>query len=76
MSFLKEVQDFEKSHPYKSCSIDGYTFRYQLRGPEESPWTLVYLVGGTGNPSAWYRHVLIMEKEFRVLLLDYPLGLD
>ncbi len=36
----------------------------------------MYLAGGSGNPSGWFRHVLAMEKDYRTLLCDYLLGVD
>lgn len=76
MAFRQELEAFEKTHPYKEKTVDGRTFRYLLCGREDSPHTLVYLVGGSGNPSAWFHHVLAMEGQERVLLCDYPMGVD
>ena len=76
MKFQEELEAFEASHPFKTMEIDGLVFHYLLCGWEESSCTLVYIVGGTGNPLGWYRHVLAMEGKYRVLLLDYPMGED
>ena len=76
MSFAAQLQTFEAEHPYQSLAIDGCSFQYCLCGNPESRHTLVYLVGGTGDPSAWFAHVQAMEQEYRILLCDYPLGCD
>ena len=76
MNFKAELLSFRLSHPLQEMDEDGYTFHYLLSGQKESPVTLVYFVGGTGNPMGWYRHVLAMEKKYRILLLDYPMGVD
>ena len=76
MKFQEELEAFEATHPFKTMEISGKVFHYLCCGWEESPCTLVYFVGGTGNPLGWYRHVLSMEGKYRVLLLDYPMGED
>ena len=76
MDFRKELEAFEADHPFKEMAVGNLTFHYMLCGWEDSPCTLVYFVGGTGNPAAWYRHVLSMESKYQVLLLDYPMRED
>ena len=76
MDFQTELEEFQQSHPFKTQDIEGKTFHYLLCGPENAAYTLVYFVGGTGNPLGWYRHVLSMEHQYRVLLVDYPMGCD
>ena len=76
MDFKTELMSFRLSHPLKEMDVDGHLFHYLLCGQGESPLTLVYFVGGTGNPLGWYRHVLSMEGKYRVLILDYPMGID
>ena len=76
MDFKAELLSFRLSHSLEEMNVDGYTFHYLLCGQQESPLTLVYFVGGTGNPLGWYRHVLTMEGKYRVLILDYPMGMD
>ena len=76
MKFQEELEAFEATHPFKTMEISGKVFHYLCCGWEENPCTLVYFVGGTGNPLGWYRHVLSMEGKYRVLLLDYPMGED
>lgn len=44
-----------------------------LCGNENSEKTLVYLVGGTGLPVIWFNHVKAMEKDYRILTMNYPL---
>ena len=76
MKFQSELEEFLKNHKFSTADVEGYTFHYLLCGKEDSPYTLTYFVGGTGNPRGWYRHVLAMEKDFRILLVDYPMGAD
>ena len=76
MNFYQELEAFKATHPFQSAQIGNYSFQYLLCGWEDSPCTLVYFVGGTGNPLGWYRHVLAMEGKYQVLLLDYPMGED
>lgn len=76
MNFRAELMSFQLGHPFQEKEIDGHVFHYLYCGREESSCTLVYFVGGTGNPLGWYRHVLSMEGKYRVLLLDYPMGVD
>ena len=76
MSFTEELQSFMGSHPFKNMEIEGKVFQYLLCGNENSSCTLCYFVGGTGNPLGWYRHVLSMEENYRILLVDYPMGED
>ena len=76
MKFKSDLEAFQVSHPFSVMEIQGCSFHYLLCGREESPCTLVYFVGGTGNPLGWYRHVLAMESKYRILLLDYPMGVD
>ena len=76
MNFKSELMSFQLEHPFQEMEIDGHVFHYLYCGREDSSSTLVYFVGGTGNPLGWYRHVLSMEGKHRVLLLDYPMGVD
>lgn len=72
MGFQEEMQAFERTHTFEKITVQGHTFGCLLCGNEESRYTLVYLVGGAGRPAAWLRHVTAMEKDYRVLVLDYP----
>ena len=76
MDFKAELMSFRLSHPLEEMEVEGHLFHYLFCGQTESPLTLVYFVGGTGNPLGWYRHVLSMEGKYRVLILDYPMGTD
>ena len=76
MNFRKDLEQFSATHPFQTMTLSGKTVHYLLCGREDCPYTLVYFVGGTGNPLGWYRHVLAMEKKYRILLTDYPMGCD
>lgn len=73
MSFEKDIEEFENTHPCKETIVDGITFSYMLCGNENSDKTLVCLVGGTGLPVIWFNHVKAMEKDYRILTMNYPL---
>lgn len=47
-----------------------------LCGNENSDKTLVYLVGGTGLPVIWLNHVKAMEKDYRILTMNYPMQIN
>ena len=44
MSFEKDIEEFENTHPCKETIVDGITFSYMLCGNKNSDKTLVYLV--------------------------------
>ena len=76
MTFSEELKAFEKTHGYSELTIDGIKTSYLLCGNTESEKTLVYLVGGTGFSAAWFKHILQMEQEYRILTLEYPVGIE
>lgn len=76
MSFENDIKEFEKTHPYKNITINNITFDYLLCGNENSDKTLVYLVGGTGLPVIWFNHVKAMEKDYRILTMNYPMQIN
>lgn len=76
MSFEKDIEEFEKSHPCKETIVDGITFSYMLCGNENSDKTLVYLVGGTGLPVIWFNHVKAMENDYHILTMNYPMQIN
>ena len=76
MTFPEELKSFEQTHNYSELTIDGIKTSYLLCGNKESEKTLVYLVGGTGFSVAWFKHILLMEQEYRVLTLEYPIGIE
>ena len=48
MSFLSELEAFQKTHPFQNTKVNGIEADYLLYGNPGSKYTLVYLVGGTG----------------------------
>ena len=76
MTFSEELDSFEQTHMYSKLEIDGIKTTYLLCGNSESEKTLVYLVGGTGFSAAWFKHILLMEHEYRILTLEYPVGIE
>ncbi|MDD6405870.1 MAG: alpha/beta hydrolase [Clostridiales bacterium] len=76
MKFDTEINNFMATHTFKQIKVDGIGTRYLLCGNEGSKYTLVYLVGGTGIPEVWLNHILKMEKDFRILTMDYPMEIE
>ena len=76
MKFDTEINNFMATHTFKQIKVDGISTRYLLCGNEDSKYTLVYLVGGTGIPEVWLNHILKMEKDFRILTMDYPMEIE
>ena len=76
MTFSEELKSFEQTHSYSELTIDGIKTSYLLCGNKESQKTLVYLVGGTGFSIAWFKHIQLMEQEYRILTLEYPIGIE
>ena len=73
MKFDTEINNFMATHTFKQIKVDGISTRYLLCGNEDSKYTLVYLVGGTGIPEVWLNHILKMEADFRILTMEYPM---
>lgn len=76
MTFSEELKAFEQTHRYSELTIDGIKTSYLLCGNSGSEKTLVYLVGGTGFSAAWFKHIQLMEQEYRILTLEYPVGIE
>ena len=76
MKFDTEINNFMATHTFKQIKVDGISTRYLLCGNEDSKYTLVYLVGGTGIPEVWLNHILKMETDFRILTMDYPMEIE
>ena len=76
MTFSEELKAFEQTHSYSYLTVNGIKTSYLLCGNPGSEKTLVYLVGGTGFSAAWFKHILLMEQEYRILTLEYPVGIE
>ena len=76
MTFSEELKAFEQTHSYSDLTIEGIKTTYLLCGNPVSEKTLVYLVGGTGFSAAWFKHIQQMEHEYRILTLEYPVGIE
>ena len=76
MTFAEELKSFKQTHRYSELVIGGIKTSYLLCGNSESEKTLVYLVGGTGFSAAWFKHIQLMEHEYRILTLEYPVGIE
>ena len=67
MTFAEELKSFKQTHRYSELVIGGIKTSYLLCGNSESEKTLVYLVGGTGFSAAWFKHIQLMEHEYRIV---------
>lgn len=76
MSFLSELEAFQKTHFFQHTNVNGVEASYLLCGNPDSRYTLVYLVGGTGLSTVWFHHILEMENDYRILTFDYPMELE
>ena len=65
MKFDTEINNFMATHTFKQIKVDGISTRYLLCGNEDSKYTLVYLVGGTGIPEVWRSEERRVGKECR-----------
>lgn len=70
MSFEQEIRFYRNTHPHKSLNINNGEFHYMLSGRGDK--TLVLLTGGGGVSEAFFKHVLALETNYRILTFDYP----
>ncbi|MDO4622434.1 MAG: alpha/beta hydrolase [Eubacteriales bacterium] len=76
MAFIDEISQFNENHKFVNKDIDGINTKYLLCGNEAAEDTLVYLVGGAGYSEVWFKHILKMEQDYRILTFDYPMEID
>lgn len=73
MNLKENMEKFQESHKECSKEVGGAVFRYWLSGTGEE--TYVVLPGGMGSGAFFYNHMLKLEKQSKVLTLDYPIEL-
>ena len=71
MNYAADLKAFEAAYTCQTVTVDGAEYRYILSGPENAP-TLVLLNGGMNVLEMWMNYVAPLEKDYRVLLFDYP----
>ncbi len=76
MTFAEELEVYRKNNPYQTTQIGEQKIEYLLCGNPDSKDVLVYLVGGTGRSIVWMKHVQAMEKDYRILVPEYPDNVD
>lgn len=77
MSFKETLAKFRKDHPYQTIEIGNVTFRYVRSGDSDSNHPpLVFLNGGMNVSEMWMDYLTDLSRDYRVLLFDYPMGLN
>ncbi len=76
MTFAEELEVYRKNNPYQTTQIGEQKIEYLLCENPDSKDVLVYLVGGTGRSIVWMKHVQAMEKDYRILVPEYPDNVD
>lgn len=74
MDFREEFEAYEREHPYREFPVQGGRFRYILSGESGKP-AIVFL-NGLGMQEAWLRYMIAFEREYRVLMMEYPLACE
>lgn len=74
MDFREEFEAYEREHPYREFPVQGGRFRYILSGENGKP-AIVFL-NGLGMQEAWLRYMIAFEREYRVLMMEYPLACE
>ncbi len=72
MSFQEEFEAYEKKHPYREFPVRGGTFRYILSGQKDRP--AIVFMNGLDMQEQWLRYMTAFEKDYRVLMMEYPLS--
>jgi len=70
MDFREEFEAFEREHPYRDLLVQGGRFRYILSGESDRP-AIVFL-NGLNMQQAWLSYMRAFEREYRVLMMEYP----
>jgi len=74
MDFLSEIRRFRSVHQFSEVPVGKYKFRYILCGAGKETVTL--LTGGMGLAELNFRFIEKLERQYRVLAFDYPMGID
>jgi len=70
-SFKKDLENFLTTHSYQEKKIKNSRIKYIISGKEENP-SIVFL-NGLNMQEMWIKYVEAFEKNYRVLLLEYPI---
>ena len=74
MGFREEFEAYERKHPYREFPVQGGRFRFILSGESGKP--AVVFLNGLGMQEAWLRYMIAFEREYRVLMMEYPLACE
>jgi pimeloyl-ACP methyl ester carboxylesterase len=66
---VDELLEFRSTHPVQQRSIDGIEWNYILSGTGSE--TIVIMGGPLSTPEMYYRSILNLEQDYRVLSLSY-----
>ena len=70
IDFRDELSAFLKTHPCQEAAVGEARFRYILSGGGDRP-AIVFL-NGLNMQEEWLRYVEAFEKDYRVLVIEYP----
>lgn len=69
--FNQDLKNFLLTHPYQKITIQGSCFRYIISGKEGNS-SIVFL-NGLNMQESWIKYMEYFEKDYRVLMMEYPL---
>jgi len=70
-SFSQDLKNFLSNHSYEEKIVKNSCFKYILSGKEGNPEIVFF--NGLNMQESWIKYVEAFEKNYRVLLLQYPL---
>lgn len=74
MMFRQELDIFCEKYPYQEVMLDGVSVRYVLAG-EKSNSHIVFL-NGLDMQEMWIKYVDVLQENYYVLIVEYPLVWD
>jgi len=65
-----QLERFRATHPFKVLAVDDVTWRYISCGQGQE--AILLLPGGTGFGEGFFRYILALEAEYRIVSPMYP----
>ncbi len=69
LSYMRGKRKFFETHEFKHDEASGFDYLDYGNGGK----TLVFLIGGMGDPNMVYPYIEAFEKEYRIITFVYPL---
>jgi aminoacrylate hydrolase len=66
----EQLRAFRSNYPPRHLTVDGHDWDYIACGQAEE--VLVLLPGATGNGEMAFKHIIALEKEYRIISPTYP----